>query len=68
MSAVGQVNYVPGYGIMVWKNPGSGMLGRYLPHGSRWRVFKKATLANGTTWYNLGGDQWVDGQYLKLEN
>ncbi|MCZ3622856.1 glycoside hydrolase family 73 protein, partial [Lactobacillus mulieris] len=60
---VKKVNYVPGYGIMLWKNPGSGMLGRYLEHGSRWQVYGYVTV-NGNKWYNLGGDQWADGRYL----
>lgn len=64
---VGRVNYVPGYGIMIWKNPASGALNRYLPTGSRWQVYKKTTMPNGSVWYNLGGDQWIDGQYLVIE-
>ena len=67
LNAIGRVNYVPGYGIMIWREPGKGSLGRYLPTGSRWKVFKKTTLSNGSVWYNLGGNQWIDGKYLVLE-
>ncbi|KRL61724.1 C39 family peptidase [Lactobacillus psittaci] len=60
---VGRVNYVPGYGIMVWRNPGSGALNRYLKHGTSWQTFGYQ-MVNEHKWTNLGGDQWVDSNYL----
>lgn len=66
-TAVGRVNYVPGYGIMLWGQPGyKNALNRYLPHGSRWKIFKKRYI-NGSVYYNLGGSQWVDGKYIIIE-
>lgn len=67
-TGIGRVNYVPGYGINLWYGYGSNahFSGRRLPHGSRWKVFKKVTV-NGHTWYNLGGNQWLDGKYLIME-
>lgn len=60
---VGQVNYVPGYGIMVWKNPGSGALNKYLQHGTSWQTYGYE-MVNNHKWTNLGGSQWVDSNYL----
>jgi len=64
-TGVARINYKPGYGIMVWAQPGSHALGKTLKHGTNWRFFKIAN-ALGRTWYNLGGNQWVDGQYLTI--
>ena len=36
---------------------------KYVPKNSSWKAFKVATLADNRQWYNLGGDQWLDGQY-----
>lgn len=66
--ATGVVNYVPGYGINLWYGYGNNarFSGRRLAHGTSWRVYKRVVLSNGKVWYNLGGNQWVDGQYLVI--
>lgn len=63
------VNYVPHFGIAVWDSYQAGRKATCtkLPHASKWQVFSKVTLADGHTWYNLGGDQWADGQYLNVK-
>lgn len=62
-----QINYVPGYSIAVWGKPGQDRIaGKYLKHGTSWKFYAIAT-ANGHTWYNLGGNQWIDGNYAKLK-
>ncbi|MFC2694544.1 MAG: GH25 family lysozyme [Lactobacillus sp.] len=66
ITSVGTVNYVPNYGIMVWSHAGGGATGRYLLNGTAWKVFKKTVLADGSVWYNLGGNQWAEGKYLQL--
>jgi|GEM_PF-5934436 len=65
VASVAVVNYVPGYGIALWTKPGQQFTGRYLAHGSQWRVFK-STRVNGKIWYNLGGNQWIDGGFTRL--
>ena len=67
-SGVGHINYVPGYGINLWIGYGSDAQwsGRRLPHGTSWRFYKKVTV-NGKTWYNLGGNQWIDGTYFVVD-
>ncbi|KRM72194.1 C40 family peptidase [Lacticaseibacillus brantae] len=58
------VNYTPGYGIAIWDSPQANhnYLGRKLNHGTAWKVFGKQVV-NGKTWYNLGGNQWIDATY-----
>ena len=57
------INYKPGYGIAVWSQPGKNLIkGKYLKHGTSWKYFA-TTNVNGHTWYNVGGNQWIDGAY-----
>ena len=61
-----RINYRPSYGIAVWSQPVSNIIaGKYLKTGSAWKFFGTTTV-NGHTWYNLGGNQWIDGQYAKI--
>lgn len=68
-TAVGKINYVPNYGIMIWDNFNNTKkpLNRYLKHGTSWKIFKKATI-NNAIWYNLGGNQWVEGKYVIVQD
>lgn len=69
--AVGTVNYVPGYGIQVWTKSHQfvtntdGSL-KKLQDGTNWKIFGESNL-NGKTYYNLGGDQWLDANYISLK-
>lgn len=66
LNRVGQVHYTPGFGINVRKSPaGQSIPGKKLQHGTKWKVLASRTV-KGVIWYNLGGNQWVDGTYLKL--
>lgn len=63
------VNYVPGYGIAVYKEPGKSALvqvngkPKRLAHGTSWKSFKKQ-IVNNVTYYNVGGNQWVNGNFV----
>ncbi|MCZ3845224.1 C39 family peptidase [Lactobacillus mulieris] len=63
------INYSGLGGVAVWKNYDTmqGLTGSYLRNGSSWQYFKVAVAANGAKWYNLGGNQWVMGQYVSLK-
>lgn len=37
-----------------------------LPGQTSWKVFKNTYTANGTTYYNLGGDQYIDANYVNV--
>ncbi|BDR58990.1 hypothetical protein [Xylocopilactobacillus apicola] len=65
------VNYVPGYGVNVWKSSNTkdgaealadGSL-RKLQHGTAWKYDQVATYADGSTWYRVGKNQWIQGEY-----
>lgn len=62
-----KINYVRGYGIAVWNNyiGGTIITGKKLADGTNWKYFGTATY-NGRTWYNLGGNQWIDGRYATV--
>lgn len=61
---IGQVHYVPGYGINLWQVNGTQRSSnRNLPHGSRWQIFGRQTI-NGVNYDNLGGNQWVEARYI----
>lgn len=68
MRGVVTIQYVPGYGIAVW-NSASGdrqiVRRAVLRHGTQWQIYRRAVV-NGRTWYNLGGNQWIDGGFAKL--
>lgn len=58
------INYVPGYSINVWNNYTTPRFtGKRLAHGTAWKVLATATDAQGQTWYNLGGNQWIMAKY-----
>lgn len=41
------------------------LIGKYLANNSSWKTFKTIIDENGKIWYNLGGNQWLDGQYIR---
>lgn len=50
--------------IVVWSAPGQKPIHKYLPRNSSWRYFKVANTADGQSWYNLGGNQWIPSRYV----
>ncbi|WP_276804872.1 phage tail spike protein [Lactobacillus hominis] len=68
-TGVGSIVYAGRGKVAVWNSPfpGHSLTGKYLANGSRWKIFQKANVSDGHVWYNLGGEQWVDGQYLSLQ-
>lgn len=66
IKGIAKINYLPGYGIVVWGQPGAKPLKKYLPTGSSWKVFGM-TWHQGEAWYNLGGNQWIPAKYLLIQ-
>ncbi|WP_063515611.1 hypothetical protein [Schleiferilactobacillus harbinensis] len=64
---VGTVNYVQGYGIVLYQKPGSGALSKYLKTNSRWQVFSGGQ-AGSDYYFGLGGAQYMSGRYFDLQN
>ena len=58
-----QINYSGKGKVAVWDAPeGNHHIVKYVNKNTKWNFFKTANI-NGNTWYNLGGNQWVDGRY-----
>lgn len=58
------IGYEAGYGIAVYKDAGSSSVvpGKTLKNGTTWKVLSQKNV-NGTPWYQLGSNQWVNGKY-----
>jgi len=66
-TGVAVIDYAKGYGINVWRNPqATASTGKRLATGSEWKIFAKAVGQHGRTFYNVGGQQWIDSRYVKL--
>lgn len=64
-----KVNSKTGESVAVWNSyeDGKQQTGKYLPHESSWKTYKKVKTVKGETWYNLGGDQWISGDDVQEE-
>ncbi|WP_265488808.1 N-acetylmuramoyl-L-alanine amidase family protein [Lactobacillus sp. PV034] len=61
---VGQVRYNGKGKVAIWYTPNSGhKIVKYVSRNTKWKFFKVAKI-NGHLWYNLGGNQWIDGTYF----
>lgn len=59
-----KINYVPGYGVNIWTSYNHGhFTGQRAQHGTTWTVISQATDSKGRTWYQVGDNQWIMGQY-----
>lgn len=64
------INYSGKGNVAVWDNYTAPQrtTGKYLADKTSWKSYKVATLDNQKHWYNLGGNQWVDGDYITQSN
>lgn len=64
-----KVNSKTGESIAVWNSyeDGKQQTGKYLPHQSSWKTYKKVKTVKGETWYNLGGNQWISSNNVEEE-
>lgn len=58
-----RINYIAGYGVNIWNNVHGHFTGKRAAHGSTWNVIKTAVDKKGITWYEVGPNQWINGQY-----
>lgn len=66
VKSVVKINYQGRGGVAVWTSYQTGrkLTGKYLPKNSTWKSFAQIKpTGEAYTWYNLGGNQWVSGQY-----
>ena len=51
--------------IALWNRPSfNGSITRMISSGTRWQIYGEASGGGSSTWYDLGGNQWIDGQYM----
>ncbi len=64
-----KVNSKTGGSVAVWNSyeDNKQQTGKYLPHESTWKTYKKVKNVKGETWYNLGGDQWISADDVQEE-
>ncbi len=64
-----KVNSKTGESVAVWNSyeDSKQQTGKYLPHESSWKTYKKVKTVKGETWYNLGGDQWISADDVEEE-
>ena len=64
-----KVNPKTGESVAVWNSyeDGKQQTGKYLPHQSSWKTYKKVKTVKGETWYNLGGNQWISSDNVEEE-
>lgn len=64
-----KVNSKTGESIAVWNSyeDDKQQTGKYLPHQSSWKTYKKVKTVKGETWYNLGGNQWISSDNVEEE-
>ena len=64
-----KINSKTGESVAVWNSyeDGKQQTGKYLPHQSSWKTYKKVKTVKGETWYNLGGNQWISSDNVEEE-
>ncbi|BDR56997.1 hypothetical protein [Xylocopilactobacillus apis] len=68
------INYVWGYGVNIRKRAFINSAKELLPNGkprtlmtgSAWKYSAVATASNGSLWYQIGKDQWIEAKYVSL--
>lgn len=54
--------------VGIWNEPSTaGHVFRFVNPGSRWQIYGVAD-NNDKTWYDLGGGQWIQSDYMGFEN
>lgn len=62
-----QVAFQKGKSVNLWNNykGGKHIPGKMVKSGTTWKFYKKVN-NGGAVWYNLGGNQWIYGKYVKV--
>lgn len=63
---VATVDYRGGVGLFNGYGPSARFTKRMLPNGTRWLVSAVAKDNVGRTWYQVGGNQWIDAKYVTV--
>lgn len=72
INGVGKV-FFEGQGIVLYDKPNGQQVddadgeGRLLADQTEWKVMRQATLQNGSSWYEVGKNEWVNAKYVMIE-
>ncbi|KRN27751.1 hypothetical protein IV38_GL001965 [Lactobacillus selangorensis] len=55
--------------VPTWNSPYSDQAktGKTLKNGTNWKISRQATGVGSNTWYDLGANDWVDGQFIAFD-
>lgn len=73
IDGVGKVFFSDNQGIVLYNKPEGKQVkdadgeGRMLANESRWKVMRQATLQDGSSWYEVGKNQWVNARFVMIE-
>lgn len=68
LNGVLRVNYKPEYNINVWTEASTNSTAaKKVQHGSEYKV-QSRKVVNGKTWYSIGNNQWIQGEYAILRS
>ncbi|WDF82870.1 M57 family metalloprotease [Lacticaseibacillus pabuli] len=81
IAGTGRINYNKHYGIQIWARDGKPVRynaaeakkyhhktgdAKKLMGQTDWKIFANTYQQNGTTYFNLGGDQYIDARYVTI--
>lgn len=61
------INYKPGFSVNVWTSPAMTGTNGQVKHGSDYKTTQRQVV-NGKTWYQIGANQWISGDYATIKN
>ncbi|WP_416353627.1 hypothetical protein ACNAN0_01230 [Agrilactobacillus fermenti] len=73
VNGVGKVFFTGSRGIVLYNKPEGKQVNdangnpRFLQDQSRWKVFRKAVLSDGSAWYEVGRNQWISARFTMIE-
>ncbi|MGX4645639.1 MULTISPECIES: C39 family peptidase [Holzapfeliella] len=66
MDATVTISYIPGYNLRIWSEPNSTQATGIVQDQQDYHVYQRRVV-HGQTWYELGANQWVNGDYAKIK-
>ncbi|MEJ6349035.1 SLAP domain-containing protein [Holzapfeliella sp. He02] len=61
------INYKPGLSVNIWTSPAMTGTNGQVKHGADYKTTQRQVVS-GKTWYQIGANQWISGDYAKIKN
>lgn len=74
LTGVGKVFFSTGNGVALLNKPNGTQVNdsdgnaRFLSNGTRWQVSRQAILQDGSVWYEVGLNMWINAKYVMMES